>query len=99
MLYEVITGFRFDEGSILSRGTDGRVMEYPPVIWQIELDDALGYTKVIAEAWDAAALNQVGYFPGYRWAEWNGYYRDDIRRFVKGDPGLVGRVASRNNFV
>lgn len=90
-----VDGFRFDEGSILSRGTDGNVMEYPPVIWQIELDDALGYTKVIAEAWDAAALNQVGYFPGYRWAEWNGYYRDDIRRFVKGDSGLVGRVASR----
>lgn len=90
-----IDGFRFDEGSILSRDTDGKVMKYPPVIWQIELDDALGDIKVIAEAWDAAALNQVGYFPGPRWAEWNGYYRDEIRRFVKGDPGLVDRVASR----
>jgi len=90
-----IDGFRFDQGSILSRDTEGKVMKYPPVIWQIELDDALGDIKVIAEAWDAAALNQVGYFPASRWAEWNGYYRDEIRRFVRGDPGLVGRVASR----
>ena len=90
-----VDGFRFDEGSILSLDTDGKVMKYPPVIWQIELDDALGYIKVIAEAWDAAALNQVGYFPGPRWAEWNGYYRDEIRRFVRGDPWLVRRVASR----
>jgi len=90
-----IDGFRFDQGSILSRDTEGKVMKYPPVIWQIELDDALGDIKVISEAWDAAALNQVGYFPGSRWAEWNGYYRDEIRRFVRGDPGLVGRVASR----
>jgi glycogen operon protein len=90
-----VDGFRFDQGSILSLDTDGNVMKYPPVIWQIELDDTLGYIKVIAEAWDAAALNQVGYFPGPRWAEWNGYYRDEIRRFVRGDPGLVGRVASR----
>ena len=90
-----VDGFRFDQGSILSLDTDGKVMKYPPVIWQIELDDSLGYVKVIAEAWDAAALNQVGYFPGPRWAEWNGYYRDEIRRFVRGDPGLAGRVASR----
>jgi isoamylase len=90
-----VDGFRFDQGSILSRDTEGNVMKYPPVIWQIELDDALGDIKVIAEAWDAAALNQVGYFPGPRWAEWNGYYRDEIRRFVRGDPGLAGRVASR----
>ena len=90
-----VDGFRFDEGTIMSRGMDGKPMPYPPVIWQIELDDELGYTKVIAEAWDAAALNQVGYFPGYRWAEWNGYFRDDIRRFVKGDSGLIGKVASR----
>ena len=94
-LFFHVDGFRFDEGSILSLDTDGKVMKYPPVIWQIELDDALGYIKVIAEAWDAAALNQVGYFPGPRWAEWNGYYRDEIRRFVRGDPGLVRRVASR----
>jgi glycogen operon protein len=65
------------------------------VVWQIELDDELADTKVIAEAWDAAGLYQIGHFPGDRWAEWNGRYRDDIRGFVKGDPGLVGAVASR----
>jgi glycogen operon protein len=65
------------------------------VVWQIELDDELADTKVIAEAWDAAGLYQIGHFPGDRWAEWNGRYRDDVRRFVKGDPGLLGAVASR----
>ena len=90
-----VDGFRFDEGSILSRGEDGAPLPHPPVIWQIELDDALANTKVIAEAWDAAGLYQVGHFPGDRWAEWNGAYRDDIRRFLKGDGGLVGAVASR----
>ena len=90
-----VDGFRFDEGSILARGEDGAPIEHPPVIWQIELDDALADTKVIAEAWDAAGLYQVGHFPGDRWAEWNGQYRDDIRRFVKGDPGMTARVASR----
>jgi glycogen operon protein len=90
-----VDGFRFDEGSILARGEDGAPIEHPPVIWQIELDDALADTKVIAEAWDAAGLYQVGHFPGDRWAEWNGQYRDDIRRFVKGDPGMTARIASR----
>jgi glycogen operon protein len=90
-----VDGFRFDEGSILARGEDGTPLPHPPVIWQIELDDALADTKVIAEAWDAAGLYQVGHFPGDRWGEWNGQYRDDIRRFLKGDPGLVGAVASR----
>jgi glycogen operon protein len=90
-----VDGFRFDEGSILSRGEDGMPSAHPPVVWQIELDDDLADTKVIAEAWDAAGLYQIGHFPGDRWAEWNGRYRDDIRRFVKGDPGLVGAVASR----
>jgi glycogen operon protein len=90
-----VDGFRFDEGSILSRGEDGRPLEHPPVVWQIELDDDLADSKMIAEAWDAAGLYQIGHFPGDRWAEWNGRYRDDIRRFVKGDPGLVGSVASR----
>ena len=84
-----VDGFRFDEGSILARGEDGTPLEHPPVIWQIELDDALADTKVIAEAWDAAGLYQVGHFPGDRWAEWNGQYRDDIRQFVKGDPGMT----------
>ena len=65
-------------------------MDDPPVLWHIELDNELADTKIIAEAWDAGGLYQVGYFPGYRWAEWNGRFRDDIRRFVKGDKGLVG---------
>ena len=90
-----VDGFRFDEGSILSRGEDGNPLPHPPVVWQIELDDQLADSKVIAEAWDAAGLYQIGHFPGDRWSEWNGRYRDDIRRFVKGDPGLVGAVASR----
>lgn len=90
-----VDGFRFDEGSILSRGEDGLPSEHPPVVWQIELDDDLADSKMIAEAWDAAGLYQIGHFPGDRWAEWNGRYRDDVRRFVKGDPGMVGAVASR----
>ena len=90
-----IDGFRFDEASVLSRGEDGNPMKHPPVLWQIELDEDLANTKVIAEAWDAAGLYQVGYFPGYRWAEWNGRYRDTIRRFIKGDKGLIGELASR----
>lgn len=90
-----VDGFRFDEGSVLSRGEDGKPMKHPPVLWQIELDEDLANTKVIAEAWDAAGLYQVGYFPGYRWAEWNGRYRDTIRRFIKGEKGLVGEVANR----
>ncbi|WP_172657362.1 glycogen debranching protein GlgX [Myxosarcina sp. GI1] len=90
-----VDGFRFDEASVLSRGEDGLPMKYPPVVWQVELDETLADTKVIAEAWDAAGLYQVGYFPGYRWVEWNGRYRDDIRRFIRGEPGLVGMVASR----
>ena len=90
-----VDGFRFDEGSILSRGEDGQPSVHPPVVWQIELDEDLANSKVIAEAWDAAGLYQIGHFPGDRWSEWNGRYRDDIRRFVKGDPGLIGSVASR----
>lgn len=90
-----VDGFRFDEGSVLSRGPDGAPMRFPPVLWQIELEEALADTKVIAEAWDAAGLYQVGHFPGFRWGEWNGVYRDDLRRFVKGDPGLIGTVADR----
>ena len=90
-----VDGFRFDEGSILSRGQDGAPLEYPPVLWNIELSETLADTKIIAEAWDAAGLYQIGRFPGYRWSEWNGRYRDDIRRFVRGDRGLVGAVAAR----
>ena len=90
-----VDGFRFDLGSILTRGGDGRPLPYPPVLWYIELDDVFAETKLIVEAWDAGGLYQVGSFPGYRWAEWNGFYRDDIRRFVRGDPGMVGAMASR----
>lgn len=90
-----VDGFRFDQGSILSRGQDGKPMQYPPTLWDIELSEVLANTKIITEAWDASGLYQVGSFPGYRWAEWNGRYRDDIRRFVKGDPGLIGAVATR----
>jgi glycogen operon protein len=88
-----VDGFRFDEGSILSRGEDGCPCVHPPLVWQIELDEDLMDTKLIAEAWDAAGLYQIGHFPGDRWGEWNGRYRDAIRRFVKGDPGMVGQVA------
>ena len=90
-----VDGFRFDEGSILSRGEDGAPAIHPPLVWQIELDEDLADTKLIAEAWDAAGLYQIGHFPGDRWAEWNGRYRDDVRRFVKGEPGMVGAIASR----
>jgi glycogen operon protein len=90
-----VDGFRFDEGSILARGEDGTPLVHPPVVWQIELEDALADTKLIAEAWDAAGLYQVGHFPGDRWAEWNGRFRDDVRRFVKSDPGLIGAIAAR----
>jgi glycogen operon protein len=88
-----IDGFRFDEGSILSRGEDGAPVLHPPLVWQVELDEDLMDTKLIAEAWDAAGLYQIGHFPGDRWGEWNGRYRDTIRRFVKGDSGIVGQVA------
>jgi isoamylase len=90
-----VDGFRFDEGSILSRGEDGAPAIHPPLVWLIELDEDLADTKLIAEAWDAAGLYQIGHFPGDRWAEWNGRYRDDVRRFVKGDAGVVGAIASR----
>lgn len=90
-----VDGFRFDEASILSRSQDGVPMLHPPVIWHIETSETLADTKIIAEAWDAGGLYQIGEFPGYRWAEWNGRFRDDIRRFVKGDPGIVGAVAWR----
>jgi glycogen operon protein len=90
-----VDGFRFDEAAILTRGAGGEILDEPPVIWQIELSDTLADTKIIAEAWDAAGAYEVGRYPGYRWAEWNGRYRDTMRRFVKGDPGLIGDVAAR----
>jgi len=90
-----VDGFRFDEGSILSRGEDGKPVMHPPVIWELELSDVFANTKLITEAWDADGLYQVGNFPGYRWGEWNGRYRDDVRRFVKGTAGFQSAVASR----
>ena len=90
-----VDGFRFDEASILARDENGNPVPYPPLLWNIELDDVLANTKIIAEAWDAAGLCQVGYFPGLRWAEWNGRYRDTVRRFVRGDAGQVADLASR----
>ncbi len=90
-----VDGFRFDEGSVLTRGEDGAPLQHPPVIWSTELSETLADAKLFAEAWDAAGLYQIGYFPGYRWGEWNGRYRDDVRRFVRGDSGLVGAVAAR----
>jgi glycogen operon protein len=90
-----VDGFRFDLASVLVRGQDGEPLYYAPVPWHIELSDILSHAHIIAEAWDAGGLYQVGDFPGYRWSEWNGRYRDVIRRFVRGDGGLVGEVATR----
>lgn len=91
-----VDGFRFDLASILGRDRRGNVMVEPPVIEAIAEDGVLADTKLIAEPWDAAGLYQVGGFPfGRRWSEWNGHYRDDVRRFWKGDPGVVSRIASR----
>ncbi len=90
-----VDGFRFDLASVLVRGYEGKPLHYAPMPWHIELSDVLGNTRLIAEAWDAGGLYQVGDFPGFRWAEWNGRYRDVIRRFVRGDPGLIGEAATR----
>ncbi|MEA3278520.1 MAG: glycogen debranching protein GlgX [Pseudomonadota bacterium] len=90
-----VDGFRFDLASALARDEYGQPMHNPPLLWGIELSDVLARSEIIAEAWDAAGLYQVGTFPGYRWMEWNGRYRDSVRRFVRGDPGILGEVASR----
>jgi len=90
-----VDGFRFDLASALARDEYGAPMHNPPLLWGIELSDVLANTEIIAEAWDAAGLYQVGTFPGYRWMEWNGRYRDSVRRFVRGEPGLVGELARR----
>jgi glycogen operon protein len=90
-----VDGFRFDLASVLSRDEDGRPVPRPPVIWDIETDPILAGTKLIAEAWDAAGLYQVGSFAGDRWVEWNGRFRDDVRSFVKGDAGKAWAVAER----
>ena len=90
-----VDGFRFDLASILARDHSGRPMPNPPVLWDIESDPALAGTKLIAEAWDAAGLYQVGSFVGDAWKEWNGRFRDDVRDFLRGEPGTVRRVADR----
>ena len=90
-----VDGFRFDLASVMARDEEGRLLEDPPTLWEIESDPVLAGTKIIAEAWDAAGLYQVGTFIGHRWAEWNGQFRDDVRRFVKGDPDTVTRLAAR----
>ena len=90
-----VDGFRFDLASVMSRDKRGRLLEDPPILWEIESDPVLAGTKIIAEAWDAAGLYQLGSFIGHRWAEWNGQFRDDVRRFVKGDEGTVERLAAR----
>ena len=90
-----VDGFRFDLASILSRDEAGRPHPNPPVLWDIESDPLLAGTKLIAEAWDAAGLYQVGSFIGDTWQEWNGKFRDDVRAFLKGDRGTVRRLATR----
>jgi glycogen operon protein len=91
-----VDGFRFDLASILGRGQDGSVLANPPILERIAMDPILANTKIIAEAWDAAGLYQVGSFPSWqRWAEWNGKFRDDTRRFVRGDSGMVPILATR----
>ncbi len=91
-----VDGFRFDLASILGRGQDGSVLSNPPLLERIAADPVLGNTKLIAEAWDAAGLYQVGSFPAWgRWAEWNGMFRDDVRKFIKGDPGMTSTLANR----
>ncbi len=91
-----IDGFRFDLASILGRNEDGSPMDQPPLLKSLAYDPILAGTKLIAEAWDAGGLYQVGSFPSWnRWAEWNGKYRDDMRRFLKGDGGLAWAAAHR----
>jgi isoamylase len=90
-----VDGFRFDLAAILERDESGILMPRPPVLWDIESDPVLAGTKLIAEAWDAAGLYQVGNFVGDSWREWNGQFRDDVRSFFRGDDGSVGNLADR----
>jgi glycogen operon protein len=90
-----VDGFRFDLASILSRDESGNPLPRPPVLWDIESDPALAGTKLIAEAWDAAGLYQVGSFVGDSWREWNGRFRDDVRSFFRGDQRSVPPLADR----
>ena len=91
-----VDGFRFDLASILGRNDDGTPLSQPPLLRSLAFDSILGNVKLIAEAWDAGGLYQVGSFPSWkRWAEWNGRYRDDMRRFLKGDDFLAQTAAAR----
>ena len=90
-----VDGFRFDLASILSRDESGHPMSSPPVLWDIDTDPVLAGTKLIAEAWDAAGLYQVGTFIGTTWKEWNGRFRDDVRSFLRGDNGTVHALSAR----
>ena len=90
-----IDGFRFDLASILNRDRNGDLVPNPPVVEAIAEDPLLADTKIIAEAWDAAGAYQVGSFSNVRWSEWNGRYRDDVRRYWRGDTGMVGALATR----
>jgi glycogen operon protein len=90
-----VDGFRFDLASILSRDNSGRPIADAPLLWDIESDPQLAGTKLIAEAWDAAGLYQVGNFIGDSWMEWNGHFRDDLRSFVRGERDTIWRIANR----
>ena len=90
-----IDGFRFDLASVLGRDTEGRLQANAPLLERIAEDPVLRDVKLIAEAWDAGGAYEVGRFPGQRWSEWNGQYRDDVRRFWRGDPGARARFATR----
>jgi len=90
-----VDGFRFDLASILSRDETGCPLQNPPILWDIESDPSLAGTKLIAEAWDAAGLYQVGSFVGDSWKEWNGRFRDDARDFFRGETGSAARFADR----
>src|SRR4029077_11974708 len=90
-----VDGFRFDLASVLARDESGHPLANPPILWEIEPDPVLAGTRIIAEAWDAAGLYQVGRFIGHRWAEWNGQFRDDVRRFARGDNGAALALSPR----
>ena len=90
-----VDGFRFDLASILSRDEEGKPFPNPPILWDIETDPVLSGSKLIAEAWDAAGLYQVGSFIGDFWKEWNGQFRDDIRSFLRADAGSVAKLPNR----
>ena len=90
-----VDGFRFDLASTMARGEFGEPLPSPPILWSIESDPILAGAEIIAEAWDAGGLYQVGSFIGDRFREWNGQYRDDVRRFVKSDPGTLNHLSMR----